>query len=654
MGSVTKTVWPVSETSISTTAYQGMSLSLRLTWTSNGSVANTSTLAYELYLTKTNQYTSYNYGSQNTVSLSLNGTSVYSTSSWGRINMSSVAYNGTVTLTSGSITVAHNSDGTKSVAYDARFNQPQYSAVNYILTGTQQLDTIPRQSTFTSDSPTSFTLNSASTIKYTINISGAKHRLRYWVGNAQATIATGITTNTKSWTPPLELAAESKTATTLTGTLYLDTYASDGTTLIGTVSQTIKLTIPSSVKVTISSTTPSEGNTSIVPANPFSGTYVQGKSKIKVTVVPNTAQAQAQGATVKSCTITIGGTAYTASQSGNNWVATSNVIGTSGSVAISATITDTRGRTSTSTTNVTVTAYSAPTVKLSAFRSDSSGTADDAGEYIKYTCTNTYTSLSDKNPYTLTIDLTEYVGNTQTTTTEFTTTTSTPSKTDIIDSVSTEYAYVLTATVSDHWTSISQSVNIGTAFVLVDYHSSGKGIAFGKVAQTANLFEDALPAQFDDHIEVVGDDADCYVSLQNGSRKVQHKVWPSGHYGIYDPNIPQWILRANPAGSTDLCVGDYTTQFKTDGEVNIYNGQTIVSTIRKLRFGSYVYRGDSATTVKFTPTGTPAPTLFNLVMACCQDAGEPIRRAYLNNSTGEVTILFANAVTVARINYILF
>lgn len=616
--------------------------------------ANTSNIHWALYFGLASG--GYQYNTHNAVTMTLGGQTIISTSNIGAIYYSSGS-TGEKLLQEGDWTYSHNSDGTGSFAVYCQFNQTQSSASGNNLATISETYTataIPRTSSFASNSPSTFTLGTAANILIDRKLAGAKHKVLYWIGSQQyiAINSTATTNTTIPWTPPLSLASQSTTETTLSGTMYLDTWTS-GDVYLGRVSKSITVKIPTgTVKPGITATAMAEANTSVVPASRFAGTYVQGKSRVRVSVTPN--MANEYGATIKTCVINIGGTNYNATASGGVWSATSGVLSTSGSVSIRVTLTDTRGATGTATTSITVTGYSAPTISLTAFRCDENGTADDTGEYISFEVENAYTSLSGNNTYSLTVDSIEQTQSGSVSTRVVTLSSYASPVEQIISGISLDDPYVITARVSDYWTSVSQSVNVGTAFVLVDYHTSGRGLAFGKVAQTADLFEENLPAQFNNHIDVVEGDTDCYVSLQNGSRKVQHKVWPSGHYGIYDPNLSQWIMRANPAGSTDLCVGDYTTQFKTDGEINVYNGQTIVSTIRKLRFGSYVYRGDSATTVKFTPTGTPAPTLFNMIMACCQDAGEPIRRAYLNNSTGEVTILFANAVTVARINYILF
>ena len=74
--------------------------------------------------------------------------------------------------------------------------------------------------------------------------SAYRHTLRYAFGGASGTIATGIASSV-SWTPPVSLANQIPSATAGSGTIYCDTYS--GSTLLGTKSVSITLTVPGSV-----------------------------------------------------------------------------------------------------------------------------------------------------------------------------------------------------------------------------------------------------------------------------------------------------------------------------------------------------------------------------------------------------------------------
>lgn len=522
-------------------------IKLVLTETTNVT-ANTSNIHWALYFGLASG--GYQYNTHNAVTMTLGGQTIISTSNIGAIYYSSGS-TGEKLLQEGDWTYAHASDGTGSFAVYCQFNQTQSSASGNNLATISETYTataIPRTSSFASNSPSTFTLGTASNILIDRKLSGAKHKVLYWIGSQQyiAINSTPTTATTISWTPPLSLASQSTTETTLSGTMYLDTWTS-GDVYLGRVSKSITVRIPTgTVKPGITSTATAEANTSVVPASRFSGTYVQGKSRVRVSVTPNLANEY--GATIKSCVINIGGTNYNATASGGVWSATSGVLSTSGSVSIRVTLTDTRGATGTATTSITVTAYSAPTISLTAFRCDADGNADDTGEYISFEATNSYTSLSGKNTYTITVDSIEQTQSGSVSTRVVNLSSYSSPVEQIISGISLDDPYVITARVSDYWTSVSQSVNVGTAFVLVDYHTSGRGLAIGKVAQTADLFEEALPAQFDDNLTVQSADAsNRLIRLKNSVRNVRQQVYATGYWGLYDDTNGAWIIRSDPS-----------------------------------------------------------------------------------------------------------
>lgn len=101
--------------------------------------------------------------------------------------------------------------------------------------------------------------------------SAYRHTLRYVFGKATGTIAENVASS-KSWTPPVSLANQIPSATAGSGTIYCDTYS--GSTLLGTKSVSITLTVPGSV-------VPSAGTLSAALAEDTSGTglYVKGMGK---------------------------------------------------------------------------------------------------------------------------------------------------------------------------------------------------------------------------------------------------------------------------------------------------------------------------------------------------------------------------------------
>lgn len=399
-------------------------------------------------------------------------------------------------MATGSWTFTHDANGGGSFAVYCYYETMLLSdgIVSATINATHTSTSIPRASTI---SVSNGTLNTSQTITITRASSSFTHTLTYKCGSATGTIATKTTSTSVSWKPDLSLAAQDKNHTSLSCTVTCDTYS--GNSKIGSSSKTISLAIPASVAPTAGNITASEGNTAQVPANPFSGIYVQGKSKLKLTCVASTSADQ--GATISSAIFKIGSSSYTATitHSGTNWtcVATGGFLNASGTVNYSFTATDSRGRTVTKTGSVTVTAYSAPTVSFSVVRCNASGTAQNDGSYAKVEATNSYASLNNKNTYSCTL---EYKVNPSTTGT--TKTYSTTSVSDVISGIGTDNTYVFTMTVTDKFGSVSATKELSTAFCLMDFLSDGTGIAMGKVAAYSETLDINLITRFRKTVEL--------------------------------------------------------------------------------------------------------------------------------------------------------
>lgn len=437
--------------------------------------SNTSTIDYAIYFRMTQSGNYYSYNNGNSLYFALGGNVLINTGNVHSINISGAVSH---LLASGSWTYSHNSDGTGAFAVVCTFKQTQNTTYNTTISVTHTCTTIPRASTFTTSGST---LGSAVSITITRASSSFTHKVTYTCGSVTGSISTNATTSA-SWTPAVSLAAQETTATSVSATIWVDTYS--GSTKIGSASKTISLAMPASIKPTISNLTYAEGNTADVPAATFSGMYIQSKSKLAVTVTASTSSDQ--GATIKSASITIDGSTYsgTISHSGTTWTitATTGALKSSGSVTLSATVTDSRGRTATSSKTVTVTAYSAPAINsFTAVRSGSTGTEDESGVYAAVDGSTSYTTLSNKNTYTCTLKYGPS-GGTMTTVSISGTTIST-----VLSGINTDLAYVLTLTVSDRWTTVTATATVPMAFQTMDFLPGGHGVAFGKTAEKEGM-----------------------------------------------------------------------------------------------------------------------------------------------------------------------
>lgn len=453
------------------TSNQYVKYKITVTQNSQNVTANTSnvTVSVKFYRTNTG-YTTYGSG---TVYCKINGTT-YSAS----VTPDQKITNSGIVLFSKTLTISHNNDGSKTL------NTSAWISLNTPLTSSEQsynqtLTTIPR-ATAPSVSPTSAMFGSDITISTPRASSSFTHTLRYAIGNASGTIATGVTTS-KAWTIPLSLASNIPNATSGVLTIFCDTY--NGSTKIGTKSVNLTVNVPSSEAPTISSVSVVDTVTDI--ATKF-GAFIKNQSILRVDITAS----GSNGSSIISYITSACGNTY------NGASFTVNTVNLCNTVNLVTTVKDSRGRTASYTKSVSVLDYSYPVIsRLRAIRCNQDGTANDEGEYLNISYAFNITPLNNKNDGSYVL---EYKLESDTSYTSIARGNGYSADTSRIPDIifSGDSAYTIRLTIADYFKTVSYEIEVPTAFTLVDYHSSGKGIAFGKVAESPNLFDEALPAIF--------------------------------------------------------------------------------------------------------------------------------------------------------------
>lgn len=170
---------------------------------------------------------------------------VYSSSS-----QYSCGENSSVTIATGTVTVPHNPDGTKTIAAGAitASNTTQTGNVvpNMILSSGSALvlTTIPRASTITTTAASNL-MGTVRTITINRASSSFTHTLTYSFGSASGTITTKTSSTSVSWTVPKSLAAEvASGGIQRTGTITCETF--NGNTPVGTSTASFTAVIPPS------------------------------------------------------------------------------------------------------------------------------------------------------------------------------------------------------------------------------------------------------------------------------------------------------------------------------------------------------------------------------------------------------------------------
>lgn len=450
-----------SSGSITTNESQGRSITLLWSQSSQSVANNTTTIAWTLKGSGSSGGGSWVMsGAFKAV---INGKTVYSSDT--RIQL----YKDQV-IASGSTTITHNADGTKSFSLSCEAGVYTY-AVSVRASGTHTLNTIPRASSI---SMASGTMGSASTISISRASSSFTHTLTYAFGNATGTIVSKTTSTSVSWTPPLTLAQQIPSSTSGKITITCTTYS--GNTSVGSKSITVTLKVPDSVKPTMTSLTATRVDGNVPSAW---GIYVQGKSKATLKI---NGAAGTQGSTISSYSISGGGFSSTSSSF------TTGFLTTVGTITFTAKVTDSRGRTSdTKTVSISVVAYSPPSVSsYSSQRCNSAGTPLDSGTYVKGLISFSYASCSSKNTITTS---TSYKKSTATAWTNTNKTFSSGTAFTFGGSISAESSYDIKYTISDAFTTVTVNDTISTVSVLMDFKAGGKGIAIGKVSEFDNTLE---------------------------------------------------------------------------------------------------------------------------------------------------------------------
>lgn len=310
-----------------------------------------------------------------------------------------------------------------------------------------------------------------------------RHTLRYSFGSASGTIATGIASSV-SWTPPVSLANQIPSATVGSGTIYCDTYS--GSTLLGTKSASITLTVPGSV-------VPSAGTLSAALAEDTSGTglYVKGMGKAKLTL---SGASGAYGSGITSYTITGGGWSAT------NGALTTGTLASAGNITFTATVTDSRGRKASTTRTISVIDYTKPGVAVcDVYRCDADGNRKKAGTYFAVEINASYSAITG-NILNITARYKKQSESSYGTAANVTNNGKTVLGGGNIGASTT---YDVLVTVADKYNSLLIQRTLSTKSVLQSFKRSA-GAAIGKVAELANWLDVAWNTRIRGNLQVDG------------------------------------------------------------------------------------------------------------------------------------------------------
>lgn len=361
---------------------------IRIKWSTNSqSVANNSSnVTVGVYLVVPTNYTTT---STMKGSYTVNG-STYN------INIASTYYGGGEhLLKSGTYTIPHNTDGTKTFNMSATVTSG-WTTLGKMPTasGSGTLNTIARASqpsinTYPNNSP-DFNIGDTITIHMNRASTSFTHTVKINYGSTSYTIATGVTNNCTFDTSTIAnaLYALIPNANVYSNTISVTTY--NGSTNIGTK------TCPYNAKVINANPTFNaaylDTNSTTTALTDNDQLIVRNKSTLRVNVSSAAAQ---KSATLTSAKCVILGQTVTASLSGSSVALNIGTIDTSQDTTAAVTVTDSRGNSTTKTLNITVADWQAPSAIITLERHNNYYSDTDV------TVDANYSSVDGKNAITI-------------------------------------------------------------------------------------------------------------------------------------------------------------------------------------------------------------------------------------------------------------
>ena len=335
-----------------TTSNGYVRLVLEVNETSTSKENNTSTVSWQLWLERASSWV-YDLYNESLAEVEINGQSILSkyvsfdlrNSDWVRFG-------------SGTVTIPHNDDGTKSISISTRLTNVAGMGDIGRIHGTVNLSTIPRTSSIRSVSATE--LGKPVSVEIDRKASGFKHQI-WWSVNGSAWIDLGNNHDTSvQFTVPIEYA--NRITNSDTGTVDVCVRTLQGETTIGrdVYLNGTSILVPKNIVPTLDSITASEQVAKIAEIIP-KGNFVKDKSTIRLESLGSNG---AYGSTIVSTELSLGNLVVRASQ--GDFPAN-----TSGTLTATAKVTDSRGRTASKSIQINIVDYYAP--KILAFLANRAG-----------------------------------------------------------------------------------------------------------------------------------------------------------------------------------------------------------------------------------------------------------------------------------------
>lgn len=363
-------------------------LNLELRQESQNIGNNTSTVYYKLYLSSRNNAYFFNNYHTGKTSVVINGSTVHNQTA----RDFNVSRGGSQQLASGTTTVKHNEDGSKSFSFSASIWASNFSGS---ISGNFSLTKIPRKSDFTVKNESGSTISSfyaGDKVYININkkVSSFTHTLSIKYLGKEETLISKTSSSTIYYSNSnkiMENYMQNLRSTPID--FVVNTY--DGNTSIGYVVKRLTLNVPSSASPTINSVNVTEANQNkinIIGSSPF----YQHLTDLGV----KTSASGKYGASIKNVSVNIGSYVL----SGTDVILKG--INLKDSQSIKVTVKDTRDMSASTTRTINLNPYNLPNISFfNAYRNQSNT------KYASARISLTSTVIDNKNPLDIKIDVAE-------------------------------------------------------------------------------------------------------------------------------------------------------------------------------------------------------------------------------------------------------
>lgn len=453
--------------------------------------ANTSTIAwsFQIFLGNSQYVSNYSYSNGNAVSVVIDGTTIVNTANIGTVALNNRYISNPFVLTSGTRTIAHGTDGSKSLSVTASYTQNNSAYLkNITVSGTIALTKIPRASAV--DSVSDITIGGTPTVKWTPAVSTYTYKITFSYGTWSHTtelVSPGSTTQQTyaSYAIPTSVAEQITNATSGTATCKITTYSdSGGTTELGSATKNFTITIPND------STYQPTASITVTSVNPFNSYNLTDRTSYNYSCESSAGKS---GATISSYAVRVTNTAGTVIHTGSSSTGSVGAVSTATTLTFSLTVTDSRGYSASTSQSVVVTAYQRPSVTAEITRGTGTVTTsntctnfvvDEAGgTKARISYTTSYSSSITGNSLTVQI---QYPSNAAGTTTATKTVTANPAYflNNINYSSETSYTFIVSVydTVGGSANKTSFEVVLSSARYPIDFMADASGMGINKVA----------------------------------------------------------------------------------------------------------------------------------------------------------------------------